>query len=335
MEDKKSKPNLFLSIIGSKVLAYIIIMALVIMVVAKDTHPVTVVNKYDPCAPKVDVSRHAANKYTRPNLLNDEYVECGDLTVLKDELAQYIDGAQKRGEATNVSVYLRKPNTISWFEINGSEMYMPSSITKISIMIPYLLEARINPDALQRKIYFEKRDPELNRQNIISTRLRENNYYTVSELLYALIVHSDNDASSLLARNMDQKLYKKLFSDLNLPEPDIFHSDYTMSVMECSKFFRLLFSATYLGRDMSEYALELLTHCDYKDGILKGLDNPVTVAHKFGERTGNGFKELHEGGIVYVENRPYILCIMTRGTDYEKLSDIMGNISRITYESLK
>ncbi len=335
MKDKQSKPNLFLRLIGSKILAYMIIVVLTILIVTKDTRPVTVVEKYDPCAPKVDMSRHPINRFTRPNLLNDEYVECGDLSVLKYELTQYIEDEEKKGEAKNISVYLRKPSTLSWFEINGSESYMPASIMKVSIMIHYLLEARLNPEVLKRKIYFGKRNIELNQQNIISEHLQENSYYTVNELLYALIAHSDNDASSLLAKNMDEKVYKELFDDLNLPEPDIFHTDYTMNVVQCSKFFRLLFNSNYLGREMSELGLELLTHCDYKDGILKGLDSTVTVAHKFGERTGNGFKELHEGGIVYVGNQPYILCIMTRGTDYGKLSDIIGNISRITYDHLK
>src|SRR5829696_6515598 len=217
MKDKKSKPNLFIRIIGSKVLAYIIIVVLVIVLVTEKTHPVTVVDAYDPCAVKVDVSRHAGNKYTRPNLVVDEYVECTDLSILKDQLTLYIEDEKKRGGVTDISVFLRKPSTMSWFEINGSEMYMPSSIMKISIMIHYLLEARIHPETLQQKIYFGRHNDELNPQNILTDRLQENRYYTVYELLQALMAHSDNDASSLLAKNMDEKVYKELFTDLNLP----------------------------------------------------------------------------------------------------------------------
>src|SRR5258705_3334803 len=337
MKEKQRKPNLFLRIMGSKILAYSIIIVLVFMLVIEKSHPgpVAIVNEYDPCSPKVDVSRHAQNRFTRPNLLNDEYVECGNLAAVKDQLTQYIDDEKKKGNAVDISVYLRKPSTLSWFEINGGEVYMPSSIMKISIMVYYLLEARVHPEVLQQKIYFGQHNEDLNHQNILSDQLRLNRDYTIYELLQALMAHSDNDASSLLAKNMDEKVYKEIFSDLNMPEPDIFHSDYTMNVLQCSKFFRLLFTANYLGREMSEKGLELMTHCDFKDGIMKGLDSTVTVAHKFGERTGNGFKELHEGGIVYVDNHPYILCIMTRGTDYDKLSDIIGNISRIAYENLK
>ena len=339
MKEKKDKANLFLRIVGSKTLAYSVIVALTILLVSHKTHPDVVTTtasvNYDPCSSKLDMARHTSNRFTRPNLLNDEYVECRDLELLKDRLVEYIEDEKKKGDATHISVYLRKPNTLSWFEINGGEVYMPASIMKISIMINYLLEARINPEILEHKIYFGTRNIELNQQNIITDRLHENTYYTVKELLQVLMAHSDNDASALLAKNMDQNVYKELFEDLNMPTPDIFNSDYTMNVIQCSKFFRLLFNSNYLGRDMSEMGLELMTHCDFKDGILKGLDNTVTVAHKFGERTGKGFKELHEGGIVYLDNHPYILCVMTRGTDYGKLSDVIGNISRITYNSLK
>jgi beta-lactamase class A len=337
MKEKQNKSNLFLRIVGSRTLAYSAVIVLTIMLLAGKSKPakVAVVNEYDPCSPKVDVSRHEVNRLTRPYLLNDEYVECGNLSVVKDQLTQYIDDEKKKGNAADISVYLRKPSTLSWFEINGSQMYMPSSIMKISIMVYYLLEARIHPEVMQQKIYFGQHNEDLNRQNILSDQLRPNRDYTIYELLQALMAHSDNDASSLLAKNMDEKVYKELFSDLNLPEPDIFHSDYTMNVVQCSKFFRLLFNSNYLGRDMSEMGLELMTHCDFKDGIMKGVDSTVTVAHKFGERSGNGFKELHEGGIIYVDNHPYILCVMTRGTDYDKLSDIIGNISRIAYENLK
>jgi hypothetical protein len=133
MKAQKNKENVFISILGSRILAYMIIVILTIILVTKDTRPVTVVNNGpDPCSPKVDVSRHAKNKYTRPNLLNDEYVECGDLSIVKEEIAQYIEEEKKKGGVKDISVYLRKPSTLSWFEINGGEVYMPSSIMKIS-----------------------------------------------------------------------------------------------------------------------------------------------------------------------------------------------------------
>jgi beta-lactamase class A len=334
-KNKESKPNVFIRIIRSRTLAYTIIIALVVMLVSKRSSPVVSPPEFDPCAAKVDLSHNNNNLYTRPFLLNDENVECGNLVVLKQKIESYIDLQKRTGAASHVSVFLRNPSNISWFEINGNEMYMPASILKISFMIPYLLKARVAPEVLQEKIYFGSQNNTLNPQNITSNALVENMHYTVEQLLFYMIVHSDNNASALLAKNMDKKIYKKFFDDLGMPVPDIFNTDYTMNVVQCSKFFRLLFSANYLGREMSEYALTLLSKSKFRDGLLAGVDSNITVAHKFGERTGTGFRELHEGGIVYLDNRPYVLCVMTRGSDYKQLSSVISEISRTVYDYMK
>jgi beta-lactamase class A len=186
------------------------------MTVSKSSHPVSVVKEADPCDTKLDMTQREANRLTRPNLLNDENVECGDLSVVKEQLTRYIEDEKKNGDATDVSVYLRKPSTLSWFDINGTTSYMPSSIMKISIMIYYLLKARVDPGILQQKIYFPRHNEELNPQNIMTTKLQEDKYYTVYELMQALMAHSDNDASSLLAKN---KFTKNYSATLICPSP--------------------------------------------------------------------------------------------------------------------
>jgi hypothetical protein len=44
--------------------------------------------------------------------------------------------------------------------------------------------------------------------------------------------------------------------------------------------------------------------------------------------------ELHDCGIVYLNNNPYIITVMTRGTDMEKLAEAVATISKMTYENL-
>src|SRR5215510_14375931 len=105
MKNKQSKPSLLIRIVGSRIAAYCVIVVLTVILVAGKSHrePVPVVHEYDPCSPKVDMGRHTVNRFTRPNLLNDEYVECTDLSVLKDQLSQYIEDEKKRGGAMDVS----------------------------------------------------------------------------------------------------------------------------------------------------------------------------------------------------------------------------------------
>jgi len=110
-----------------------------------------------------------------------------------------------------------------------------------------------------------------------------------------------------------------------------------MSVKEYASFFRILFNASYLNRDMSTKALRILSAVDYKNGIVAGVPSSVRVVHKFGERTLGPkleTKQLHDCGIVYYPNHPYLLCVMTRGSSFESLNEIVTDVSRLIYREL-
>ncbi len=88
---------------------------------------------------------------------------------------------------------------------------------------------------------------------------------------------------------------------------------------------------------MSEKALNLLSQVKYTNGLVKGINNPnIIVSHKFGERTyeDTGEKQLHDCGIVYIPQNPYLVCIMTRGNDFSKLSASIVKLSDLIYRSI-
>lgn len=153
-----------------------------------------------------------------------------------------------------------------------------------------------------------------------------------------MIVHSDNNAMQLLWQDLDQNILSEIFTDLGLGAPVQNATASTMSVKTYSYFFRLLYNASYLNREMSEKALTLLSQTTFREGIAGGVSQDIPMAHKFGERTvvapNNGpvqYRELHDCGIVYHPDHPYLLCIMTKGLSFSKLSQIMRDISSSTF----
>jgi hypothetical protein len=67
-------------------------------------------------------------------------------------------------------------------------------------------------------------------------------------------------------------------------------------------------------------------------GLIAELPKSIRVAHKYGERGvyQDGVLigiELHDCGIVYAPENPYYLCVMTRGTELKKLSNLIADIS--------
>jgi hypothetical protein len=63
----------------------------------------------------------------------------------------------------------------------------------------------------------------------------------------------------------------------------------------------------------------------------------TAVAHKFGEHTSQlsdgtvVSRELHDCGVIYFPGKPYLLCVMTKGSDFPTLAGVISTISRIAY----
>ena len=91
---------------------------------------------------------------------------------------------------------------------------------------------------------------------------------------------------------------------------------------------------------MSEKALGLLQKSEFHKGLVAGVPSGTIVAHKFGERDGLtiGEKQLHDCGIIYYPGNPYLLCVMTRGDNFDELAgvvfDVDGDVNPATFERL-
>ena len=160
--------------------------------------------------------------------------------------------------------------------------------------------------------------------------------YSVDSLIRSMIVDSDNGAMGTLLANIPSTEIDQVFNDLNIPGPTGDGSSYEISAKDYSFFFRVLYNSTYLSRTNSEKALSLLSQATFKDGLVAGMPAGTTVAHKFGEHvigtsTTISSVELHDCGIVYVPNGPYLLCVMTKGPSLGGLQNTIASISKLVY----
>jgi hypothetical protein len=96
---------------------------------------------------------------------------------------------------------------------------------------------------------------------------------------------------------------------------------------------RILYSASYLNKENSEFALSLLSQAKYSDGIIAGLPANTLAAHKFGEAGLNGARELHESAIVYAGTQTYLVTIMSSGKEIHRLAEIEKEMSSIIFKS--
>lgn len=257
-----------------------------------------------------------------------------ELSSFREKLEELVQQEIEAKKINFASVYFRDLNNGPWIGINEKEPFLPGSLLKIPVMIGYFKKAESNPSILSKKIAYD-RDPPPSGQFIRPAfRLERGKEYTVEELIYRMIAYSDNEATYFLQLHDSENLYRRTYVDLGIPVPDGLH-EYRINVKKYASFFRILFNASYLNKEMSNKALELLSKADFDEGLVAGIPPGVQTAQKFGEsKSQDNQKQFHDCGIVYYPNHPYLLCVMTRGTHYENLAPAIRDISRSTFEEV-
>ncbi len=281
---------------------------------------------------KYNLDRLHGYKYVHPIFSVEPECESEKYSVLKSEVTSVVESEKNCGNISSASVYFMNLSDNTWMSVNGREQFHPGSLLKIVQLITYLKMSETDPGLFQKKIQFRKDEVFGMPQTFNSKTIELGHSYTIKDLLHSMIANSDNYATTLLSNHMDTTVFLTAFSDIGLSRPNLKDLGYTINALNYSKFFRVLYDAGYLSGSSSEYAISLLTQCDFKDGIVQPIPATVKVAHKFGETGFGNTHELHESAIVFLNNSPYLITIMTTGPDVNKQKVSISNISRAVYE---
>lgn len=284
-------------------------------------------------------------KLIKPLLYADMECEAPTLDNLKRSVGDLIESEKAAGKITSASFYLRVFSGGKWTSYNADERYHPASMSKVPVLITFMKMAEAKPGLLDEKYSFSKRDTSVPSQYYNSQSIQVGRPYTVRELLRYMIAYSDNEATTLLWEHINLDQYKKTFTDIGLASPSFEFDAQKLSVKQYATFFKVLYNGSYLSSKNSEFCLSLLSQADFKNGLLKKLPPNTMVAHKFGECTypvahAAGEKpygklnELHESGVVYTGDATYLITVMSKGENIDQLSELVGNISSVVYNSL-
>jgi len=255
------------------------------------------------------------------------------LKPFKSKVQNAINEEIKSGSITTAAVYYRDLNNGPTFGINENEDFAPQSLLKVPLMIAYYKLAESDSDLLQQKLAVTdpaKYSPDTQNPDV---DIQLGSSYTIEELIQKMIIYSNNNAFSLLLGAIDLDRINQVHKDLGLTVLDASTPEDFISVKEYASLFRVLYNASYLNREMSERALQLLSRVVFVDGIARGVPEQYLVAHKYGIReTGaSNERQLHDCGIVYYPEHPYLICVMTRGSDFDKLSGAIQSISQVVF----
>lgn len=253
------------------------------------------------------------------------------LIQVEQKTQTFIDEQKRNGTLLDGAVYFRELNGGPWFGVNEDALFVPGSLLKVPLVMSIYAKAEKDPKTLTQTIFYEAGvAPAV--EHYASEQIQIGKTYGVEDLVKAVLVHSDNNAALLLSQLISKGELDASYENLGITIPTQ-GQDYTMSVRTYASFFRILFNATYITHEYSEHLLKMLTETTFVDGIVGGVPSGTVVAHKFGERSyGNSSAlQLHDCGIVYKPNHPYLLCLMMRGNDFDTLAKRLQEISKLIY----
>lgn len=284
--------------------------------------------------------RGGGYKFINP-LLECESTEVAfiELRPFRDRLGSYVENiVRENNRVDSLAIYFRDLNNGPWFGVNQDITFSPASLLKVPLAIVYFKSAERDPAILEESYVFKNDNlfPMAEQTIKPSQVLEVGKSYSVHDLIRRMLVYSDNDAHNLLVMHVNLKILKEVYDDFSLPLPTQENPGEFVSVRDYARFFRILFNSSYLSKEHSEEMLSLLSQVEYKDGLVAGVPADVMVAHKFGERQqyGGSSRQLHDCGVVYFPGNPYLLCVMTRGSDNSQLSGAIKDISRLVYEEV-
>lgn len=280
------------------------------------------------------VKRMEGYQFIKPILFTDEDCPSERLNDVKAAIQDIITNYSKFQNVTAASVYVRDYEYNDWTAVNEAVQYEPGSLFKVPVLIAYLRMNEEKPGSLDKELTYLK--PFAINKDVAFTAksIQIGKKYKIRELLKYMIEYSDNNATALLFTSLDVTILKKLFSDLGLEEPVVNAQQYFFNVQQYSLFMRALYNASYLNRDDSEFAAELLSKSEFNEGIVKGLPKNTKLIHKFGESGNPQEIQLHESAIIYLNNKCYLLTIMTKGKDNKVLSKLIAEITASVHNAV-
>jgi len=264
---------------------------------------------------------------------------------LDEELRRLLKEKRDSGHLLRGAIYFRDLLHGPVLGIDEDSDFSPASLLKLPVALTYMTLEEERPGILSTPLRYSRESVRRftlpDQIEIADSGLRPEQLATIEELLHATIAQSDNLAYYVLLEHLQSAVpngsarFLRTFRELGIIDPADF-ADEVVSVRGYSSLFRILHNVSFLDAEGSERVLSWLAESSFTKGIVAGVPPGTVVAHKFGEReTPGGARQLHDCGIVYFPDNPYLLCVMTKGDDWDELAGVIAEVSRLVWTAVE
>lgn len=227
----------------------------------------------------------------------------------------------------SVGIYFEYlPSGIS-IGVNDREEVKIVSLTKVPLVMSIMKKIEKGQLSLDTKVVIKEENLDPKFGNLYKKGAGA--VFSVKELIDESLINSDNTAYDALFNLLTIEEIVEVYENLEI-EVNSRETKPIVSPKSFSSIFRSLYLASYLSEEDSNYILEILTRTSFNDKIPAGVkDKNIKVAHKIGvfSRLDASEKLFSDCGIIYIPERPYIVCAFVQSSD----EDAKRHISYLSY----
>jgi beta-lactamase class A len=222
--------------------------------------------------------------------------------------------------------------------VNATAQMPAASTIKIPVMVEVFKRLEAGDFDLNRMVTLQQSDKDWGWGDLSGAP--RGSRYSVSKLLTLMITESDNTATNMLIRLVGRQAINQEMTGLGLTETalhDYIRSDgpirYALrsSAYDMIKLMTAMAHFQLIDEWSSREMIAIMTGQHHNGLIPQPLPAGTTIAHK----TGELHDTLDDVGVVYLDNEPYAIAVMT--TNLSTLDagyEFIHGVSRIAYHEL-
>lgn len=258
------------------------------------------------------------------------------ISDLQEQIENYL--APQSGEFAIVVTDLQ---TDQQLQIAPDKVFPSASLIKVPILTTLFQQASLGKLELSEELVVEK-EQQVEGAGILH-ELRAGHRFSLLELATLMIAQSDNTATNLLIKRLGMATINDEIARLGLFDTKLQRFMMDSAARKAGREnlttagdMALLLTAIARGKCVDQAAslqmLDLLSKQQIVDRLDRYLPEELKIAHK----TGDLENLEHDCGIVFLEKKAYVICVLTNQINsHQQGCEIIGKISKFVYDFVR
>lgn len=247
-------------------------------------------------------------------------------------------------DVRSLAVHIPAPTALEVFDLstgfstgfNATRSMPAASTIKIPVMVEVFRQLQSGKFDLDRRVTLLARDKDYGSGELCDAPVGTT--YSITDLLEKMIDISDNTATNMLIRlvgraNINVSMHRlgltrtHLTQDIRTTDWSV-RSDLRTSPHDLVRLLELMARRQLVNEWSSNEMISILEEDQINTLLPEPLPDDIQIAHK----TGSFFDTLNDAGIVYADNAPYVIAVMTTALPSQNIGrSFIHVLSRLVY----